>query len=137
MPRGLTHLASSLVLFSAAALFCAMSIAAQQPAEIELVLPHTAASDKAVWLQIQAGLLPRGAEVLVTTADGAVLGTVSPFGGPRGRAAGAYTIPLPKSAIIDGRVRIRLAVQVPGATARQPHLSEVLSVDLVYVPISR
>ena len=102
---------------------------------VELTLPRAAAADEAVWLQVRAGALPRGTEIQVSTSDGVLLGTVSPFGGPRGHGA-TYTIPLPKTAVRDGRVRLRFEVHEAGAPARPPRPGEVESVSLIYVPVS-
>jgi len=104
---------------------------------VELALPRDAAADEAVWLQVHAGVLPRGAEILISTHDGTLVGTVSPLIIPYGEDAGTYTVPLPDTAIANGRVRLRLAVEVPGAPARAPKSGEVQSVDLMYVPIAR
>jgi hypothetical protein len=102
---------------------------------VELTLPRAAAADEAVWLQVRAGALPRGTEIQVSTGDGVLLGTVSPFGTPRGQSA-TYTIPLPKTAVRDGRVRLRFEVHEVGAPARPPRPGEVENVSLIYVPIS-
>jgi hypothetical protein len=111
--------------------------AAPHRGAVELALPRDAADDEAVWLQVHAGVLPRGAEILISTTDGTPVGTVSPIAVPFGQGAGTYTMPLPDAAITDGRVRLRLAVGVPGAPARAPKSGEVQSVELLYVPITR
>jgi len=106
-------------------------------ATVELVLPHRATDDQAPRVQVRVGALPRGAEVVVATADGARLGSVSPFGFRNAQQGGSYTFPLPSSAITDGRVTLHLQVTQPGAAMRAPTADEVESVTLIYVPVSR
>jgi hypothetical protein len=104
---------------------------------VELAIPRDAAADEAVWLQVHAGVLPRGSEILISRHDGTLVGTVSPLTISYGANAGTYTIPLPETAIANGRVQLRLAVEVPGAPARAPKSGEVQGVNLMYVPITR
>ena len=104
---------------------------------IELTLPRPATSGEAVWVQVRARMLPRGTEIRVSTPDGTLLGTVSPYGAaPHDREDATYTIPLPKNAIVNNRVQLRLEVDEPGKPARAPRPVEVESVNLIYVPIS-
>ena len=104
---------------------------------MELTLPRRADADEAVWLQVRAGALPPGAEISVGTADGELLGTVSPFGVQQGRDAGTYTIPVPEDAIEDGRVQLHLEVQERGGTVRPPLPGEVENLSLIFVPVTR
>ena len=112
------------------------SEARQSIIELRLARPTTAR--EAVWIQVRAGALPRGTEIRVSTTEGILLGTVSPFGGPQGPDAVTYTIPLPRAAIVDERVQLRLQVDEPGpgASARAPRPGEVESVNLIYIPIT-
>jgi hypothetical protein len=86
-----------------------------------------------LWIEIRAGSLEGRWEIAVSTADGLALGTVSPSGVPRGPGA-TYALPLPREAVRDGRVRLRLDVLEPGAPPRTPRPGEVESVTPVYVP---
>jgi hypothetical protein len=113
----------------------AVAASGTHPDMVELALPRPPGDGEAIWVEIRAGALPRGAEIEVRTGDGARLGTVSPFGTARGQAA-TYTIPLPKSAIAGGRVELHLEVEEPGAPARAPMPGEVESVTLIYLPVS-
>jgi len=115
---------------------CAIAANVTQQGAAELSLPRPPAAGEAVWLQVHAGVLPPGAEIAVATSDGMLLGTVSPVDVPRGRKAGTYTIALPKTAVVNGHVRLRLEIDEPGRSARPPNTREVESVDLIYVPIS-
>ena len=108
---------------------------ATPPGTVELTLPRPAAHDEAVWIQVRAGALEPGTEIQVRTADGVPVGSVSPFGGPRNQGA-TYTIPLPRTAIRDGRVRLRLDVHATGTPARPPRRGEVEDVTLIYVPVT-
>ncbi len=138
MSIGEEHLSSMTNALWLAAVLAAGGIAGgeTQFGTVELALPRAVAAHEAVWLQIRVGALPRGARLRVSTSDGVPVGTISPFGVRGGQAAGSYTIPLPKSAIANGRVRLQLEIEEPGTTARAPRPAEVENVDLVYVPIS-
>ena len=103
---------------------------------VELALPRPAANDETVWIEIRAGSLEGGREIAVSTDDGLAVGTVSPSGVPRGQGA-TYSIPLPRAAVRDGRVRLRLEVLEPGAPPRAPRAGEVESVTPIYVPFTR
>jgi hypothetical protein len=109
---------------------------ATAPGTIELTLPRPVGPDEAVWLQVRTGALA-GAEIHVRTSDGELLGTVSPFGGRRDQGGVTYTIPVPKAAIRDGRIRLRLDVHAPDGPARAPRPGEVEDVTLIYVPVTR
>ena len=106
-------------------------------ATFELTLPRRAAADEAVWAQVRVGVLPRGAEVVVGTADGERIGSVSPFGFRSAQQGASYTIPLPAGAIVDGRVQLRLQVTQAGAAARAPASGEVEGVRLIFVPVTK
>jgi hypothetical protein len=111
---------------------------AQAPNTIELALPRRAADGEAVWAQVRAGKLPRGAQIIVSTAAGAPLGSVSPFGlRSGGRQSANYSISLPKSALTSDRVTLRLQVAPAGGAVRAPQPGEVESVTLIYVPVSK
>lgn len=115
----------------------AMAGGKAQQRMIELTLPRPATSEEAVWVQVRARILPRGTEIRISTPDGTLLGTVSPYGASaHDRQAATYTIPLPENAIVDDRVQLRLEVDEPGQPPRAPRPVEVESVNLIYVPIS-
>jgi hypothetical protein len=110
---------------------------AAQDLPIELALPRQAAPNEAVWLQVRAGALPRGAEIVIRAHDGSLLGTVSPVGLRGSPGATTHLVPLPTSAVIDGRVRVRIAIEQAGAGPRAPRTSETIDVTLTYVPVTR
>src|SRR5262245_43845938 len=76
---------------------------------IELVLPRQPNLREAVWLEISIGNL-RSGSIRVLTSNGKLIGAVSPFGRARSQAGLTYKLPLPRTAIVDGRVRLRLEV---------------------------
>jgi len=104
---------------------------------IVLDLPRAPAAEEAVWLNVRVGALWRGARILVLTDDGTLLGAISPFAVVPGQEAGTYTIPLPESAVREGRVAVRLVLEGPRKATRRPTESEVEDVGLIYVPIKR
>ena len=87
-------------------------------------------------LRISAGHLPPGAEILVRTMEGDVLGGVSPFGARQRAGPATYSIPVPESAVRDGRLELRLEVLQPGAPTRPPTASELGVVHFEFVPTS-
>jgi hypothetical protein len=58
------------------------------------------------------------------------IGVVSPFGVRTGQDAGTYPLPVPKEAIRDGRLSIRLTISRPGGSPRAPTAGEVRGVKL-------
>jgi hypothetical protein len=103
---------------------------------VELTLPRAPARDEAVWLQIQAGVLAHGASIGVSSSDGELFGSVSPYGSIRGARSTTYLVPLPKTAIVNGRLQLRLTVEEPGEPSREPRANEIESVVPIYVPVT-
>jgi hypothetical protein len=112
------------------------TLLAEESAMIELAAPRQAGRGEAVQVQIAIGTLPRGARLVLSTENGEILGAVAPFGPPGGRASTVATVPIPRSAMVNGRLRLRLQVVEPGAPPRAPRRSEVERLDLVVVPQS-
>jgi predicted secreted protein len=110
------------------------TLAAQEAAMIELAAPRSAGRGASVELQITTGPLPRGARLTLATEDGESLGAVTPY--PPGRQSNTAMVPVPRSAIVEGRLRLRLQVLEPGAPARPPRPNEVQRLDLVVTPRS-
>jgi hypothetical protein len=128
-------LALALLVLALSAAGAEAACAPQQEA-VELALPRPAAAHEAVWLQVRVGALARGGQLRVLTAAGELVGAVSPFGAAARSQGGTYTFPLPKAAIVDGRVQLCLEAETPGAAARAPRQGEVEAVTLLYVPVS-
>lgn len=110
------------------------TVAAQESRMIELSAPRSPGRGESVEIQITTGPLPRGARLILMTEQGEVLGAVTPLGLPG--SGSTATVPVPRAAIVDGRLRIRLQVIEPGASPRAPRAEEVQGVDLVLVPRS-
>lgn len=109
-------------------------LAAQESHVIELAAPRLPGRGEAIQVQIAAGALPPGARLVVMTEGGEVLGALAPFGPDRGGST--VTVPIPRTAMVDRRLRLRLQVEEPGAPPRPPRSDEVHRVDLVLVPHS-
>jgi hypothetical protein len=103
---------------------------------IELVLPRPPGRDEAVQVQIAAGPLPPAARLILLTEQGEILGALAPFG-PTDRGRGStVTVPVPLSALVDGRLRLLLQVEQPNAPPRSPRPDEVQRLNLILVPRS-
>jgi len=106
-----------------------------EPSKLLVLTPSRAADPhEAIWLKVTVGPLPRGSRLSVTDEDGELVGTISPFGAAVGQTSVDYTLPLPKSASSGGPVRLRMEMLKPGDAARPPTPSELLGVQLVYIP---
>lgn len=90
-----------------------------------LSLPHALRAGESAWLEVKVGVIPKGAEIEITTTVGRPLGVISPFAIRPGNPAGTYTVPLPADAIAHGRVSLRLSLNYPGQSRRAPTLKEV------------
>ncbi|MBR1070593.1 hypothetical protein [Bradyrhizobium liaoningense] len=125
------------VLLICASVLLAGPLIGQESGLIELQALHPLAADEAVEIQLVTGPLPRGARLEVMTEQGELLGTVRSLGipdAPRGETA---TIPVPRAALVEGRLRLRLQIVQSGAAARPPQPSEIRQVNLVTVPAGR
>ena len=108
-----------------------------EPSNLLVLRPSRAAGPhEAIWLEVTVGPLPRGSRLSVTDEDGKLVGTIIPFGATVGQTSVDYTLPLPKSAASGGPVRLKMEMLKPGDASRPPTASEVLGVQLIYVPIS-
>jgi|GEM_PF-2378984 len=102
-----------------------------------LVLPRAPAPGEAATLRVAAGVLPRGARLVVRLSNGEILGAVTPYGVLPGRKAGLSMIPLPKTAIANGEVKLALEVLERGRkTGRAPTRDELGAVDILFVPVT-
>jgi hypothetical protein len=113
-------------LFAALTLF---SLLAQEASgrTVNLALPHALREGETAWLLVTVGVIPRGAEIEITTPSGRLLGVISPYGIRSGNAAGTYTVPLPADAISGRRVRLLLMLDLSGKQ-RVPTAREVKKV---------
>ena len=110
------------------------TMAAEESSMIELAVPRPVGRGESVELQITTGPLPRGARLALFTENGEVLGAVAPY--PPGRPSNTASVPVPRSALVEGHLRLRLQVLEPDAPPRPPRPGEVQRLDLVVVPRS-
>ena len=105
------------------------ALVAEESPVIELAAPPAAASSQSLELVVATGALPRGARLALSTESGEILGAVAPYA-PGSRSTTA-TVPVPRSANVDGRLRLRVEVLEPGAAPRPPRPGEVQRLELV------
>jgi hypothetical protein len=105
------------------------ALVAEEFSMIELAAPPAVTRGESVEVQVTTGPLPPGARLALSTADGESLGAVAPY--PPGRATTTATVPVPRSAIAGGRLRLRLQVLEPRAPPRAPRPGEVQRLELV------
>jgi hypothetical protein len=99
------------------------ALAAQDSRLIELTAPRELRRKDALEIQVTTAPLPAGARVVVKTDQGEVLGVVTPFS--LRPAESTATLAVPRGALADGRLRLRLQVQEPGEPVRAARESEV------------
>jgi hypothetical protein len=102
---------------------------AEESPVIELAAPRAAAGSESVELAVTTGALPPGARLALSTENGEILGAVAPYA-PGSRSSTA-TVPVPRSAIVEGRLRLRVEVLEPGAPPRPLRPGEVQRLELV------
>jgi hypothetical protein len=102
---------------------------AEESPVIELAAPPAVARGGSVELAVTTGALPQGARLALSTENGEILGAVAPYA-PGSRSTTA-TVPVPRSAIVDGRLRLRVEVLEPGSPPRPPRPGEVQRLELV------
>jgi hypothetical protein len=108
----------------------------QESRMIELSAPRPPTPSESVEIQITTGPLPRGARLVVMSEQGDVLGAVTPFGVPGTARGSTATIPVPRTGLVDGRLRLQLQIVETGAAPRSPQTNEIQRVDIVLVPRS-
>ena len=131
-------------LFGLAALYPVVSACADGPkpgtanGALILELPRSPAADETVCVRISVGVLPRNARIVVRLDNGEIVGTVAPYGVRPNQKAGVYTIPIPTSAAVNGKVSLHLEVEQKSvATTRAPTQAEVEDARLAFVPVTR
>jgi hypothetical protein len=101
------------------------TLAAQDSRMIELSAPRALRSGESVEIEVTTAPLPRGARLVVMTEQGEVLGVVTPFNVPGTGTGSTATVPVPRTAMTDGRLRLRLQLIEQGAAPRAPRADEV------------
>jgi hypothetical protein len=104
---------------------------------VTLVLPHALGPGETAWIELELGIIERGAEIEIATMAGPSLGVISPFGIRSGDPVGTYTVPLPGNAISDERVSLRLTLNRYGHAQRAPTAREVKSIRVKIMPATR
>lgn len=104
---------------------------------VNLVLPRSLNEGEGVAVEVQLGVLERGAEILVETTSGKLLGVISPYGIRSGNEAGTYTVPVPTEEISNNRVSLRITLNYQTRGKRAPTTQEVKSVKLKITPPAR
>jgi hypothetical protein len=107
------------------------TLVAEESPLIELAVPRPLGRGESVQVQITTGPLPPGARLALFTENGEILGAVTPY--PPGRPSNTATVPVPRSAIVDGHLRLRLQVLEPDVPPRPLRPGEV-QLDLAIVP---
>ena len=97
---------------------------------VTLALPRPLETGDAVWVKVTVGQIARGAEIVLTTSAGRMVGVISPYGVRSGQEAGTYTVPVPADAITDSRVSLRLAVDQTGRARRAATRQEVKKIEV-------
>ena len=105
------------------------ALVAEESPVIELAAPPAGAGSESGELAVTTGALPPGARLARSTENGEILGAVAPYA-PGSRSTTA-TVPVPRSAIVDDRLRLRVEVLEPGAPPRPPRPGEVQRLELV------
>ena len=124
--------AAALALLALAALPAPQRSAAEAQGsarEPVLNLPRPIAAGETAFIAVAIGAIGRAQSLDIATAEGRSLGVISPFGVRAGQDAGTYTVPIPRDAIRDGRVVLRLTIR-QGDTARAPTPEEVRGITL-------
>jgi hypothetical protein len=101
-------------------------LAAQESRVIELSVPHAPRQGEAVEIKIATAPLSRGARLVVMTEQGETIGVVAPFEVPGTSGGNSATVPVPRAALTDGRLRLRLQLIERGAAPRAPRDDEVM-----------
>ena len=120
-------------MIAAVALCLLMAQGAAAAGRLITLTPHARRGTEQV-LRVETGVLRRGIQIDVY-ANGALIGSVSPFAIRGGHAAGTYSIPLRAADVAARRLRIRLVLTEPGKPDRAPTAREVRSVSLAGLPV--
>jgi hypothetical protein len=115
--------------------FLATLLYGNESSVIELTTPHPPRLNETIELRVTAAL-PPGGRLRFMTEQSEFLGSVVPFGPRSGGRATTSTIPIPRSAMDDTRLRLRLEVVGANSPPRPPRPGEVESLDLILVPLT-
>jgi hypothetical protein len=108
---------------------CTLGVGAATVNDVMLKLPRALRPGDQLNVAVSVGPIGRQ-RVEVTTAEGQLLGTISLYGVPPGRAGGTYLIPVPPEAVRSGQLDLRFTIS-SGGEQRSPTTEEVTGVRLV------
>ena len=111
----------------------ASALAAPESRMVELSAPSALRPGDSIEVQIATGPLPRGSRLVVMTEQGETLGVVTPFNVPGAQSGTTATVPVPRTALSDGHLRLRLQVIEQGVAPRAPRPEE-FQLTFVVVP---
>ena len=124
-------------LFATLLSFALLVQAASAPGRVvNLVLPRSLSENEGVAVELKLGVLARGAEIQVETTSGRMLGVISPYGIRAGNEAGTYTMPVPRDAISNQRVSLRITL-INNRSKRAPTTKELRTVRLIITSTDR
>jgi hypothetical protein len=117
----------------------ALTCSAQSPKQqvYDLPLPRAAEPGEMLVARVTVGPLKPHERIIVRTRNGEIAGTVAPFGAQARQSSGVYTIPLPDTAALEGRVRLLVEAEQKGSETRAPTSEEVQSIKLVWVAATK
>lgn len=100
--------------------------------KVTLTLSKAPEQTDSVWLEVKVGSFPKGTELEIWTVEGRFLGTISPFGNPSRdvKDTSVYSVPIPRDAITDKRLELRLIINTGNNTERAPTKKDVRSAKL-------
>lgn len=98
------------------------TLVAQESSMIELAVPGSSSRGGSIELRVKSDSLPAGARVVFMNEQGDALGGITQFG-PSGKRE--TPVLLPRAAVIDGHVRLRVQVIEPGSPPRSPRPGEL------------
>lgn len=101
---------------------------------INLVLPRPLNPSESALLEVTLGAVERGSEVEILTAEGHIVGGISPYGVQSRHEAGTYLLPVPPEAISHDRISLLISLRHDGNPPRAPTMDEVKSVKVKIVP---
>lgn len=102
-----------------------------------VTLPRLPAAEERLLIEVDVGVLGPGEELVLRTANGELVGTVSPHGIRAGHPAGTYVVPVPPAIaathIVNHRLPVQILVERAGAAVRPARDNEVRGLRAIVV----
>ena len=145
MNRHRHHLLLVLTALAGVFFYFLMSIHAQPPknapapavnakGECRLVFQQDAAHGQFYYLIIKAANLPRRASMVLRSADGRHIGTISPFGKTPGPEGMEFTVSVAREHVVKRILNLIITVEEASSTSRPAKPTEVLSIETSVEP---